>query len=72
MSEASDGQRDAHYRALRWSYVLAWQVDRRYEARRLAHESHQRVLARFHYGNEDALPFHRMGAEAHFALLLSR
>lgn len=57
---------------MRWSHVLAWQVDRLYEARRLAMESHQKVLAMRFYGDEDAWPFHRMDAEAHFTLTAAR
>lgn len=69
---ATDAVRDSHYRAMRWSHVLAWQVDRLYQARRLAMESHQKVLAKSFYGDADAWPFHRMGAEAHFALTAAR
>lgn len=52
--------------------MLPWQIDRLYEARRLAVESDRRVRERRSRGEEDNWPFYRMDAEAHFALVAAR
>ncbi|MEO6714278.1 MAG: hypothetical protein ABIM89_12725 [Mycobacteriales bacterium] len=69
---ASDEQRDAHYRAQRWSHVLSWQIDRLYEARHAALASHEEVMKAAFYPDEGRWPFMKMDAEAHFALVAAR
>lgn len=69
---ASEEQRDAHYRAQRWSHVLAWQIDRLYGARRAALASHEEVMKKSFYPDEGRWPFMKMDAEAHFALVAAR
>jgi len=66
---ATDAKRDAHHRVMRWSHVLAWQVDRLYDSRKLFMASHQRVLERSFFGEEDSWPAFQMDAEAHFTLV---
>jgi len=69
---ASDEQRDAHYRAQRWSHALPWQIDRLYAARQHALESHERVMKEGFYPDEARWPFMEMDAEAHFVLVAAR
>jgi hypothetical protein len=69
---ASQEQRDAHYLASRWAHVLPWAIDRLYESRRVALESHLAVQERAFFGEEDSWPFFRMDAEAHFCLVAAR
>jgi len=69
---ASEEQRDAHYRAQRWSHVLPWQIDRLYDARRRALESNKQVREAGFYPDEARWPFMQMDAEAHFALVAAR
>ena len=69
---ASDGQRDANYKAQRWAHVLAWQVDRLHAARQHALEVNERARTAAVYPDEARWPFMEMDAEAHFALIAAR
>lgn len=69
---ASEEQRDAHYRAQRWSHVLQWQIDRLYDSRHRALESNEQVRRAGFYPDEARWPFMEMDAEAHFALVAAR
>lgn len=69
---ASEETRDAHYKAQRWSHVLPVQIDRLYEARRRAIESHKKVLQESFYPDEARWPFMEMDADAHFVLVAAR
>jgi hypothetical protein len=69
---ASEEIRDAHFKALRWSHVLTWQIDRLQASRLAAMDSHERVLADGFYPDEGRWPFFEMEAEGHFALIAAR
>src|SRR4051812_43587910 len=69
---ASEEQRDAHFRSERWAHMLPVQIDRLYDARRRAMESHRKVLGDGFYPDEGRWPFMEMDAEAHFALVAAR
>lgn len=57
-----------HSHVLRWAHALAWQVQRLRASRVAVMESHARVAASQTHTAQDNEPFHRMAAEAHFAL----
>ena len=69
---ASDEQRDAHYKAQRWAHALPVQIDRLYESRQRAIESHKRVMLEKFYPDEGRWPFMVMDADAHFVLVAAR
>jgi hypothetical protein len=69
---ATEKQRDAHFRALRWAHVLDVEIDRLREARITALDSHEAVLAKGMHGHSDSWPFFMMDGEAHFALVAAR
>ncbi len=72
MQEASDEQRDAHFRAQRWAHVLPLPIQALYAARTRAMELHQAVLEAGYYPDEGRWPFMEMDAEAHLALVAAR
>jgi hypothetical protein len=69
---ASEEQRDAHFKAQRWAHVLPLQIDRLYEARRRALESHKQVMQEKFYPDEGRWAFMKMDADAHFVLVAAR
>lgn len=68
----SEAQREAHRRALQWSHVLEWQIDRLRVSRPRFIENFERASKAGFYAIDDSRPAWEMEAERHFTLVAGR
>jgi hypothetical protein len=68
----SEAQRAAHSRAMQWSHVLEWQIERLRVSRPRFVENFERASRVGFYAIEDSGPAWEMEAERHFTLVAAR
>jgi hypothetical protein len=68
----SEAQRAAHSRAMQWSHVLQWQIERLRVSRPRFVENFERAAKVGFYAIEDSGPAWEMEAERHFTLVAAR